>query len=79
MKMMTITNPIESESPLSVRAGAPIMVIAGSDFLLEDYQMKISYGYCQCGCGNKSNIAKCTDKRDNVIKGQSYRFLDTSH
>ena len=41
--------------------------------------MEIPYGYCQCGCGNKSNIAKCTDKRDNIIKGQSYRFLRGHH
>ena len=34
MKIMNIMNPIRSESPLTVRSGAPIMVIADSDFLL---------------------------------------------
>lgn len=32
-------NPIESESPLTARSGAPVMEIADSDFLLEEHQM----------------------------------------
>lgn len=32
-------------------------------------------GYCQCDCGNKTNIAKRSDKRDSIIKGEPFRFL----
>ena len=35
----------------------------------------IPLGYCQCGCGNKTSIAKHSDERYGSIKGQSYRFV----
>lgn len=37
---------------------------------------EIPYGYCQCGCGQKTNIAKRTNKRRGWVKGESYRFID---
>jgi len=36
---------------------------------------KIPYGYCHCGCGEKTNIAKCTDKRFNWIKGEPVKYI----
>lgn len=35
----------------------------------------IPYGYCQCGCGKKTNIAKWDDKSKGWHKGQPFRFL----
>ena len=32
-------------------------------------------GYCRCGCGEKTTIAKANDPRDNVVKGQPVRFI----
>ena len=32
-------------------------------------------GFCQCGCGQRTNIPKRTDRRKNQIKGQPMRFL----
>jgi len=36
---------------------------------------EIAYGYCHCGCGQKTNISKQTDPRRGVVKGQPRRFL----
>src|ERR1019366_2171103 len=36
---------------------------------------EIEIGYCQCGCGGKTRIAKQTDARDGYVKGQSVRFI----
>ena len=68
MKMMNI-NPIESESPLTARSGAPVMVIADSDFLLEGYQMG---RLCECGCGEPTNY-RC-GKSNRFISGHNGRL-----
>jgi hypothetical protein len=36
----------------------------------------IPYGYCQCGCGQKTKLSQHTDKRQNQIKGQPLRFVN---
>jgi hypothetical protein len=36
---------------------------------------EIPYGYCHCGCGQKTKIADSTDKRAGWIKGEPRRFL----
>lgn len=33
------------------------------------------YGYCKCGCGNKTTIAKKTDTKAGSIRGEPRRFL----
>jgi len=33
------------------------------------------YGYCECGCGQKTELAKQTDKRKGWIKGKPLRFI----
>lgn len=35
----------------------------------------IPAGYCQCGCGQPAPIARKTSARDDVVKGQPYRFV----
>lgn len=35
----------------------------------------IPYGYCQCGCGKKTNLATKTDGSTNKIKGRPMRFV----
>ena len=35
----------------------------------------IPYGYCQCGCGKKTNLAKQTVTQLGHIKGQPIRFI----
>lgn len=32
-------------------------------------------GYCQCGCGGKTNIAPYSSKKDGWIKGRPLRFI----
>lgn len=41
--------------------------------------LDISYGYCHCGCGGKTNIATKNHTRSGYIKGQPYRFLPNHH
>ena len=65
----------KSESPLSARTGAPVMVIADSDFLLEDYRMEIPFGYCHCGCGKKTNIAEENHPSRGVLKGKPMKYI----
>lgn len=40
---------------------------------------KIPYGYCHCGCGKKTNIAKQTDKLKGWIKGTPLLYIRQHH
>jgi hypothetical protein len=40
---------------------------------------EIPYGYCHCGCGEKTALAKKTNSRQGHIKGQPVRFLTAHH
>lgn len=35
----------------------------------------IPYGYCHCGCGKQTQVAKETSKRDGWIKGEPLRYI----
>lgn len=35
----------------------------------------IPYGYCHCGCGERTRIATATSRRDGQIKGEPLRYL----
>lgn len=37
--------------------------------------MEVPFGYCHCGCGKKTNIAKSTVARWGFVKGQPHKFL----
>jgi hypothetical protein len=37
--------------------------------------MNIEYGFCHCGCGNKTNIAYRNFKKFGIIKGEPTKFL----
>lgn len=39
----------------------------------------IPYGYCQCGCGQKTKLAKQTSKSLGAVKGQPRFFLKGHH
>lgn len=41
----------------------------------KEVKNKIPYGYCHCGCGSKTPLAKHTSTRDNTIKGLPTRYL----
>ncbi len=36
---------------------------------------EIPYGYCQCGCGQRTKIADCTNTPRGLIKGQPQKFV----
>lgn len=36
---------------------------------------EIPYGYCHCGCGQKTTIAKESSTRRSVRKGEPYRYI----
>ena len=36
---------------------------------------EIPYGYCHCGCGQKTNLAKYNDKKRSRIKDKPMKFL----
>lgn len=40
-----------------------------------DYTPEITYGYCHCGCGQKTNISNWTDKRRGTVKGQPVNYI----
>jgi hypothetical protein len=42
---------------------------------LSELDSTVPYGYCHCGCGQKTAIAKKTSKRDSTTKGEPYRYL----
>lgn len=35
----------------------------------------IPYGYCQCGCGQKTNLAPQTDRQKGWIRGEPMRYV----
>jgi hypothetical protein len=37
--------------------------------------MKIPYGYCHCGCGQKTNISKQNHKKNGWIKGEPQKYI----
>ena len=39
----------------------------------------IEKGFCQCGCGQKTKIAKREDSRKGWIKGEAIRFIQGHH
>ena len=41
--------------------------------------MNALYGYCHCGCGQRTNLAKQTDKRKGWIKSKPLRFIYGHH
>lgn len=40
----------------------------------EESAPDIPYGYCQCGCGHKTTIAKYTSRRNRRVKGEPSAF-----
>src|ERR1700752_2100513 len=36
---------------------------------------EIAYGYCHCGCGQKTNLAPFSQKRKGLRKGEPYRYV----
>ena len=41
--------------------------------------MEIAFGFCHCGCGNKTNLCTQNSARDGDIKGQPQKFLKGHH
>lgn len=39
----------------------------------------IPYGYCHCGCGEKTAIAKWSDRRYGRVKGEPVRYIQHHH
>jgi thiol-disulfide isomerase/thioredoxin len=37
--------------------------------------LAIPYGYCHCGCGEKTKICPITDRSKGRVKGEPYRYL----
>jgi hypothetical protein len=40
---------------------------------------EIPLGYCRCGCGQKTELARWTSRRDGYVKGQPLEFLYGHH
>lgn len=40
---------------------------------------KIPYGYCHCGCGQRTKIAKYNDSYHGLIAGEPLRFINGHH
>lgn len=40
---------------------------------------EIPYGYCHCGCGQKTKIVKKTDTRYGQVKGEPMRYIHRHH
>lgn len=41
--------------------------------------LNVPFGYCHCGCGQKTTIIKATHSRRGRIKGQPNKFLPSHH
>ena len=47
--------------------------------LLRRFVMEVPFGYCHCGCGEKTKIAEANDPRYGTVKGQPFRFIARHH
>ena len=47
----------------------------GAGFFIGDYRMEIPAGYCQCGCGQITNISKINRVSKGQIKGRHFKFI----
>lgn len=36
---------------------------------------EIPYGYCHCGCGQKTNVCRCSHKARGMVKGEPNKFI----
>lgn len=43
---------------------------------LMNLQEETRFGYCQCGCRAKTNLALCTERRFGWVKGEPLRFIE---
>ena len=41
----------------------------------KDYE-EVPYGYCHCGCGQKTTIAKYNDDQNGCVKGEPKKFIN---
>ena len=46
------------------------------DYTTDDAPQKIPPGYCQCGCGRKTAIAKVSRFKRGITRGQPNRFIE---
>lgn len=46
-----------------------------SDHTTEQASREVPYGYCHCGCGQKTKIAPSSDPRRKWVKGEPLRFI----
>lgn len=46
---------------------------------VKEHGLVAPYGYCQCGCGQKTRIADKTELKKGVAKGQPFRYLPQHH
>lgn len=42
---------------------------------ISNHTSEIPHGYCQCGCGQKTTLAKRTDSRKGLVQGEPCKFL----
>lgn len=47
----------------------------GGSSSMQDQPTGIPYGYCHCGCGGKTKIAKYTDRSKGWVRGEPKRYL----
>lgn len=47
-----------------------------NDHTTNDSVGEIPYGYCHCGCGRKTKLARATRKEAGWIKGEPLRYID---
>ena len=42
---------------------------------MSDSQTTVPYGYCHCGCGEKTKLAVATNRKYGIVKGRPQRFI----
>jgi hypothetical protein len=70
VKPLNRAEPQTPERTLAVQATAPRH---------RHFTPAIEVGLCQCGCGERTEIAKATDRRHGYIKGQPRPFRKAHH
>lgn len=76
--MTTATAKIEGPNKTVPRA-ANAGTTASKELSSLTRSQDIPYGFCHCGCGEKTRIAAHTDRRDGRVKGEPIRFIHNHH
>lgn len=72
---------LNTNTPQMRSTSRRVLTVVRSELTMatSNYTSDIPYGYCHCGCGQKTTIAKLTNSKRGRIKGDPTRYINGHH